>query len=54
MVRALYGNMWMSFLGASRVISSDCWRAYLRMPCAPWRWPMPDVFQPPIGSSSAR
>ena len=53
LVRALYGNMCRSFLGANRVTSSDCWRVYLRMPPAPWREPSPDAFHPPIGSSSA-
>ena len=53
-VRAEYGNMCRSRLGASRVTSSDCWRVYLRIPPAPWREPRPEAFQPPIGSSSAR
>src|SRR4051794_19912471 len=52
-VRAEYGNMWMSFLGASRVTSTECGLQYLRMPCGPCRTPMPDSFQPPNGSSFA-
>src|SRR5262249_16176411 len=29
-------------------------RENLRIPLAPWRWPIPDAFQPPIGTSIVR
>jgi hypothetical protein len=52
-VRFEYGNMWMSFLGARRVTSTECVLQYLRMPWAPCRTPMTDSPQPPNGSTFA-
>ena len=50
-LRALYGNQTGSdfAVGSRGIVSASVWQKR-RMPWAPWRTPIPEFFQPPIGS----
>src|SRR4051794_8809747 len=50
----VYGYQVGSRLPPKRVTTIDSGRVYFLIPYSPWRKPIPDSFQPPIGTSVAR